>query len=206
MPDHPISELMLTSSGLQNDEFAIETGGLSKKITLSQIANFTNVSGILKTLTGDANATSITAMVRVSGMDVTGVDAGNYFFEYYIRAQFAANTQSIKFAVNHTGTTTSFMYDMFHPGNSNTQAGATLDQENNATTGRVWCFNATRTKNATLGPQTANDTANSDILLRISGMMIVTVTGTLELYVGCESAGINLTIMAGTSLILKKVG
>jgi len=203
-----ISSLTQASAGLSADEFAIEIGDVSQKISLSQIATFTNASGVLKSISTDEASILTTSMVRVSGMDVTNVGSGIYTFEYYIRSQASITTQTMKFAVNHTGTTTAFMYNLFHPGNLNTGGGQTVDQENTQTSGRVWCVNLTRTKNATLGPNASIDSANADLLYRISGMMVVTTDGTLELYHGCETlTGSGLvTIKAGTCLILKKVG
>jgi len=160
----------------------------------------------VKFLNADETPNAQTAMVRVSGMDVSGVASGTYVFEYYIVAQAAGTTQSFKFAVNHTGTTTVFIYNLYFPSAGVTAATGAIDQDNNPTTGSVWAFHATRTKNATLGPQTGVDTLNANIMLRVTGMMIVTVSGTLELYEGCELGGINTTIKAGTCLILTKTG
>lgn len=207
MADSAISQLTLAGSGLAADEFAIDEAGASKKITLSQIAQFNNTSGIFLSLANDEAASTSTAMVRVSGMDVV-VDAGTYIFEYYIRAQFANTNQDPKFAVNHTGTTTAFPY-FFQYGSAGTLASTgSISQVQNATTGRVWSNQSTRTKNTTLGPESNVDTINADILFRVFGMAIVTVTGTLELYFGCRvnSVGRAITIKAGTCLILKKVG
>jgi hypothetical protein len=205
MADTKISNLMQATSGVGTDEFAINEAGVSKKITLSQVAQFTNISGIVVSLMDDAIANGLTTAVKVSGMDVV-VDAGTYVFEYYIRAQFADAGNSPKFAVNHTGTTTSFMYDFFFPSAGVTASTGSIDQEANATTGQIWAFQATRIINTLLGPETDIDTINEDILFRITGLMIVTITGTLELYQASEVAGNLITIKAGTCLILTKVG
>jgi len=203
--DSAISQLTLAGSGLAADEFAIDEAGTSKKITLSQIAQFVNTSGVLISLVNDEAAHPGTGMVRVSGMDVAGVDAGTYVFEYYVRAQIAGVTQSIKFAVNHTGTTTYFCYNFFYPQANNTQTSGAIDQTVNQVQGSIWAFQSTRVKNTTLGPEASSET-NADIMFRIMGTMIVTVTGTLELYMGGEINGTNITTKAGTCLILKKVG
>jgi hypothetical protein len=207
MADSAISQLILAGSGLAIDEFAIGEVGASKKITLSQIADFVNSSGMLVSLVDNISPYLSTAMVKISGIDVV-IDAGTYIFEYYIRAQFAHVTQSIKFAVNHTGTTTSFPYFFQYPCAVSTTSSGSMSQSQNTPAGRVWCSHSTRTKNTTLGPGTNVDTINADILFKVFGMVIVTVTGTLELYFGClnNTAGRSITIMTGTCLILKKVG
>jgi len=203
-----ISSLTLASAGLSADEFAIEVSGVSEKITLSQISVFCASGTTLESIPDDEASILTTSMVRVSGMDVLNVVPGTYTFEYYINAQVSITTQTVKFAVNHTGSTTSFMYNLFHPGSLNTTANAAMDQERTGTAGAVYCVNATRIKNTTLGPQASIDSADADIFYRISGVMVVTSSGTLELYHGCETlTGSGLvTIKAGTSLILKKVG
>jgi len=204
MADQKISALTQAASGLATDEFAINEAGTSKKITLSQVAHFTNISGIVVSLAGDATANGLTTAVRVSGMDVV-VDAGTYVFEYYIRAQFADAGNSPKFAVNHTGTVTAFMCDFFFPDSNVTALDGVIDQEVNSTTGQIWAFQATRILNTLLGPEVSIDTINADILFRITGLIVVTVTGTLELYQGSEVAGNLITIKAGTGLILTKL-
>jgi len=159
----------------------------------------------IKSLSSDATANGNSTAVRVSGMDVT-VPSGTYVFEYYVRAHLADAGNSPKFAVNHTGTTTSFCYNFFFPSAGVSAATGAIDQEVNSTTGQVWAFQATRVKNTLLGPETGVDTTNADIIFRISGLMIVTVSGTLELYQGSEVNGNLITIKAGTCLILTKTG
>jgi len=205
MADTKISNLTLTASGIGSQEFAINDGGTSKKITLDQISQFTNISGVHISLSNDAVANGLTTPVRVSGMDVT-VGSGIYVFEYYIRAQFAEASNSPKFAVNHTGTTTSFMYNLFFPDAGVTASTGAIDQEANTTTGQIWAFQATRTVNTLLGPEVSVDSINADIMFRITGLAVVTVAGTLELYQASEVAGNLITIKQGTCLILTKVG
>lgn len=231
-----ISELTAVSGVIGAQEFPVNDAGTSKKATITQLATFLNQSPELvgtpnaptaandtsttqlattafvqsggpvkvKSLSADqANAQS--TMVRVSGMDVT-VPSGTYTFEYYIRAQTSDATNSMKFAVNHTGTTTSFVYTLFFPSAGVAAATGAVDQENNPTTGAIWACQPTRVRNTTCGPQTGIDTINADVMYRISGLMVVTVSGTLELYHGSETAGLNSTVKASTALVLTKVG
>jgi sorbitol-specific phosphotransferase system component IIBC len=53
------------------------------------------------------------------------------------------------------------------------------------------------------GTTTDVDTANADLLVKITGMMIVTVAGNIELWHGSEVAAAS-TVKAGSSLILTK--
>lgn len=158
-------------------------------------------------LASDFAENDTTSMVKITGLDLT-VGAGTYVFEYYIRGRASDVLNSLKFAVNHTGTTTVFFYSLMWPSAGVVAATGAVDQDAPAiTTGSIWAHQSTRTKNTTLGPQTGVDTANADILFRVTGLMIVTVSGTLELYHGSELAQANGTsVMAGTSLILTKTG
>jgi len=184
------------------------TPNASRYDNTTQIAStaFVQTSGLVRTksLSSDAATHSTTAMVLVSGMDID-VAAGTYTFEYYIRAQVAATTQTLKFAVNRTGSTSLFCYNLFFPSNGVLAAVGVVDQELNATTGQVWAYQATRVVNTTLGPNTDVDTLDADLLYKISGIVTFTADGILHLFHGCEVNGTNATIKAGTSLILTKV-
>lgn len=159
----------------------------------------------VKVLAGDAAENETTAMVKITGLDQT-VGAGTWVFEYYILAQSADVLNSMKFAVTHSGTTNIFIYNLYFPSAGVTAATGAVDQECNTTTGQVWAFEGTRVKNTTLGPTTGVDTANSNILYRISGICTVTVSGNLQLYHGSELAQANGTIVkANSCLILTQI-
>ena len=204
MADTKISLLTAASAAAAANEFAINEAGTSKKVTVAQLQNLLGI--VKKTLTSDAAENETATLVKITGLDLT-VGNGTYVFEYYIRAQTADVLNSMKFAVTHTGTLTAFMCDLYFPSAGVTAATGAVDQELAAiTTGSVWAHQSTRVKNTTLGPQTGIDTINVDVLYRISGMMIVTVSGDLQLWHASELVQIAGTmVMAGTCLILTKV-
>jgi hypothetical protein len=154
-------------------------------------------------LGSNATANATTSMVEITGLNKT-VGTGTYHFKYIIRAQSSAATTSLKFAVNHTGTTTVFTYNLFFPSAGVTASTGVADQEVNTTTGQVWAFEGTRVKNTTLGPHTDVDVINADVMYVIEGMCTVTVSGDLELYHGSETAA-STQVMAGSALILTKL-
>lgn len=159
----------------------------------------------VKSIASDATANATTGMVRITGMDVT-VPAGTYQISYYIIAQTSAATTSMKFAVNHTGASeTVFCYSLFLANAGVTALNNAIDQENNATTGFMVSCNSTRIKNTTLGPQANTTDATADLLYIIRGLIVLTNTGTLELYHGSETAA-STTVKAGTCVIITKVG
>lgn len=161
------------------------------------------LNGRVIALSSNAAANNTTSMVKITALDFA-VPPGTYDFEYTIIAQSSATATSLKFAVNHTGTVTRFLYNLFFPSAGVTAATGAIDQEVNATTGQVWAYQATRAKNTTLGPMTDVDTANADIMFIIKGQMVVTVAGNIELYHGSETAA-NTQVMAGTNLKLWRI-
>ena len=207
MADTKISALTAASVAAAANEFAINEAGTSKKVTAAQLATYLRTVGMtqVKNLASDEVENETASMVKVTGLDLA-VGTGTYVFEYYIRARSFDTVNSMKFAVNHTGTADVFNYFLYFPSAGVTAATGAVDQESNPTTGSVWAFAGTRVKNTTLGPQASVDTADADILYRISGMMIVTVAGNLELYHGSELTQTAGTLVkAGSCLILTKV-
>lgn len=153
------------------------------------------------TLAGDSAISSTTA-ASISGIAIP-LEVGTYVLEYYIRAISATATVSLKYGLNFTGTQTMIMYNLYFPSAGVTAATGVVDQEVNTTTGQVWAFNGTRTNNTVLGPATDVDTINVDIMYRITGMIIVTVAGSLQLLHGSETAT-STTTKAGTCAIITK--
>jgi hypothetical protein len=178
-------------------------------VSTTQIATtaFVQTNGPVKvkSIASDATANATTGMVKITGMDVT-VPAGTYQIAYYIIAQTSAATTSLKFAVNHTGASESvFCYNLFLSNTGVTAVSNAIDQENNVTTGLMFSFDATRIKNTTLGPQANTTDATADLFYIIRGLILLTNTGTLELYHGSETAA-STTVKAGTCVIITKVG
>lgn len=160
----------------------------------------------IKTISLSSNATvnSTTTTAKITGLDLT-VGAGTYQFKYMIRHQSAATTTGVKFDVNHTGTVTSFIYNTYFVDATATASTAAHDQDEVLATAAVVNAFAARSKGtAGRGTSISVDTANADMLTIIEGMMIVTVSGNLELYHASEVAAAT-TVMAGSSLVLTKV-
>lgn len=155
--------------------------------------------------TSSDQSNSTTSMVKISELDVSGIGPGVYAFDYFIRAQSSNIATTLKFAVNHTGATSAFMYDLFFTHIGVINHNDDFDQEYNAVTGAIWACQSTRIKNTTLGPQWRLDTINADVLYRVQGLMIVTGSGTFELYHG-SSGAFATTVKAGTALVMHKVG
>lgn len=154
---------------------------------------------------GSDQSNSTTTLTEVTGLSVA-TGTGTYVFEYYLRMQSAATTTGHRFSVNYDGTVTSFMATIYWPTAADlagTAANA-LDQDVvTANAGQFGHFSA-RVKSTTgWGTTLSVDSTNADILVRIYGLMVVTVAGNIELWHGSEVAAAS-TVKAGSSLILTK--
>ncbi len=155
-------------------------------------------------LSGDAASNSSATLVEITGLNKT-VAAGTYTFKYYVRYQSSALTTGVRFAVNHTGTVSTFLWNWRFSDVSATAATAAADQDGIIAASHVQAGFASRAKSTTTrGTTLSVDTINADMFVIIEGMMIVTGSGDLELWHGSENA-VSTTVKAGTSLVLTKI-
>lgn len=216
MADTKISALASVVTPATTDEFAVNQGGTSKKVTLATLVSYFQglISGssgagaiaagaeIWQVLTSNAASNSTTTNAAV--MTTTSLPAGTYWFRYDIIVQCAAATNSPKFAVQATGTVTKIVYHLFFPSQGVTAATGVIDQDINVTTGAVVGHQSTRTNNTTLGPFTDVDTANSDVHMWIEGIVVTSTSGNLVLQHSSETAAAT-TVQSGTQLYLKRL-
>lgn len=167
-------------------------GAVNPNFAVSLASDFTN---------------STTTATEVSGL-TTATGTGNYAFSYHIAYQTAATTTSIKFAVNYTGTVTTIVYNVYGVSATTTASDGVMDQDVSLTTGGLFNVNAGRAKatTTTLSPFVSVDTANADMYMRVEGLMIVSVAGSIALWCGSEVAASQALIKAGSGLILTKMG
>lgn len=202
MADSSITALTAASAALTTQELPANEGGTDKKVTVGQIQT---LAGVRKTvISSDATANSTTTAARITGMDTT-LDVGTYKFEYWIRYVAGATTTGVKFSVNHTGTISYIAGWMRYASTGGAAATAAATQAGNSATGNIhesFSFRAKSTA-AGVGPTVSVDTTG-DMLCVIEGTLIVTATGTLELYHASEVAA-STTVKAGTLLIVTQV-
>lgn len=207
MADTKISALSAVSSVAGTNELAVNEAGTSKKATAAQLGTYLQTIGmpLVVALASDATANSTTTAAEITSMQATAVGAGTYVFQYFIRYQAAAITTGVKFSINHTGTVTAMVYNMSYVDAAATASTGAPSQAANASTAQVYGAYSARAKSATasVGPTLSVDTLNADMLMIIEGMMIVTVSGDLELWHASEVAAAS-TVKAGTSLILTR--
>lgn len=216
MADTKISALTAVATPAGSDEFPVNQGGTSKKLTLDQAHDYmrTVISGNSGTanqggaghetwqvLTSPAATNGTTTIATV--MTTSSLPAGTYWYRYDIISQSALTTTSQKFSVDFTGTVTKTVYHLFFPSQGVTAATGVADQDINVTTGAVWSHLSTRTDNTTLGPLTDHDTANADVHYVIEGILVCSTSGNLLLGHASEVAA-NSTVQSGTTLVIKR--
>lgn len=170
--------------------------------TLATLRGYLQANGGLPYLKrlGITAGTTLTTMTELTDFTVA-LAAGRWRFEYWLQVSSNTLANSFKFAVDHSGTTTTFVYTLSVMGNSDLAAVGSWDQEVNATTGFVLSSFATRIKNTTLGPGVAVDTADVYLFVRISGRFESSTSGNFKLMYGSEVAG-NLTSVHSMSCVL----
>jgi len=152
----------------------------------------------------NATATSSATPTEITGLSNV-VAAGTYTFQYFIIYRSTVTTTGVRFAVNHTGTIGAIVYNTRWIDASATASTAAADQDMiTATGGNVGGF-ASRARKTTAanGTTISVGAANSDMLMIIEGVMVVSASGNIQLWHGSENAN-STQVMAGTSLILTK--
>lgn len=157
------------------------------------------------TLASDVTNATTTA-AKITNMDRV-VAPGTYSFIYNLLYRSDTTTTGIKFSVNHTGTLTFFVANMRYVDVNTLNSAGAASQAANASTAQIMGAYSFRAKSATasFGPTLSVDTINVDMLMIIEGLMVVTVSGNIELWHASEVAT-TTTVKAGTNLVLIKTG
>lgn len=151
-------------------------------------------------LTADASSNSTTTLADI--MTTKGLAIGKYVFIYWIKYQSAATTTGVKFAINFSGTAT-FVGRWTYQTTGTAASSGAADNDTTAGTFQLIEGWSERALNTDMGPSGSVDTANSDMLAILEGMLIVTAAGDLVLRHASSTAAAS-TVKAGTTLLLIK--
>ena len=158
-----------------------------------------NVGMIKKRLTASQSVASTTP-AKITDLD-QATETGTFKFTYYILYQSTATGTGVIFAVNYSGTVTSFVWNQRWVCTSSTASTNAATQNDIAAAGRVIANFASRAKFTTARGNTGSvDTANADMLMIIEGIMVVTAAGNLEIYLGSET-GTSVSAQANAVLL-----
>lgn len=177
---------------------------------------FVKDDGTLATPAGGGGASADTFVVcgadqsnsTVTAAAVTGlatvVAAGTYLVKYWIVYRSAATTTGIQMYLRHNGTTTRLAATWYTLTTGGAAATGIADQATTATS-QMMEGKGQRASAVASGANAGVDTANADQFAVMEGLMIVTVSGTLDLMFNSEVAASAVTMMKGTTLVLTKV-
>lgn len=217
MADTKISALTAASAADAANELAINEAGTSKKLTVAQVAEYlvkriAGNSGAAGAYTTWQNLTSDSADQTSSStpavvMTTTGVGAGTWVFRYTLIYQTAATTTGLTIHINHTGTTGQFASTWRQTDTSataSTAVGATVNTSaaGGVVSGKIESVINTITAAAISAGVVS---ANTDVMAVMEGLVVVTVSGDLELKIRTEVNTSAVRIMADSCLELMKI-
>lgn len=214
MVDTKISALTAATAVVDANEFAINEAGTSKKVTAAQIEAYltTGIAGNSgaagqrqTTMCLSADSSDVTVTTQTTVMTVTGVGAGTWRLKGTLIYQTAATTTGIGITVDHTGTVTRFVSNWIHITTGGTAATGISDQSTATAAGQMVEGKAERAKDTRSSFTVGVDTANADELAVLDCVIIVTVTGQIELKIASEIGGSAVRLKAGSLLELTKV-
>jgi hypothetical protein len=212
--DTKISALTAASGVVDANEFAINEGGVSKKVSAAQIeaylhtaiAGNTGAAGQRQTtevLTADS--TDITTTTQQTVMTITGVGPGTWRVKGALIYQTGATTTGIGITLNHTGTLTRFVSNWIQVTTGGAAATGIGDQAAATAGGQLVEGKAERVKDTRSSFNVGVDTANADELVIMDAILVVTVSGDLQLKIGSEVSTSPVRLMAGSLIELSKV-
>lgn len=219
MADTKISALTAVATPAATDEFGVNQGGTSKKMTLAQIEAYvgaTLAASGAAPATGaanQANAPSRTMVLNTADnavttvetvLNVTSVPAGTYFFEYFIVWRSGATGTGCAFAVDFTGTVTRIRATRHYQSTGGAAATGVSDGVSAVLTGALVEHHSANSDNGALGPNTGVGSTTEDQFDHIRGIMVVSTSGTLSLTMTGEANG-AVTFMADSFVQLTRL-
>lgn len=161
------------------------------------------VNPITKSLTADQSDITGTGLVELAGLTVPNVGVGTYRFSYAVIWQATATSTGVELVVDHTGTVTEFVSTAWTQTTGATGATGVADQVTTATAQLIEGKSA-RVAGARTGVLQGTDTLNANQLTVIEGVAVVTVVGSLQVFMAAEAAALVVRAKRGSSLILHK--
>lgn len=151
--------------------------------------------------------TSSATPSEVTGLSMPLV-AGTYVYEYTLLYSCAAATTGVSLSINYDAGHTKHVNIQTWADASATASTAAPDQDQVLTTGGVvGCFASRASSTAGRGTTISVDTGGADMMFTVSGLLIVTASGNIELWWGSEPAAAAATsLLVGSSLIVHRVG
>lgn len=179
---------------------AINWGAGTKNIFSVYAAAATNP--LVKAL-ANGYSNNTTTGTEVGGLSVD-LEPGTYMFEYALIMQSAATGTGIGLGVNFTGTAPTLVLNEHYVGTGTTASTGIIDDTNTGAGAEQIVEGAASRAFSTTFPDlnviTGVIAANANHLIRVIGVIVVTVAGQLELWANSEVAASTIQLMAGSSV------
>ncbi len=197
---------IITRDTTNNIRLGVGTNGqvLTADSAQSAGVNWATPAVTVKALSANQTISSAT-MAKVTGLDQT-VGAGTWHFKYIVIYRSDTLTVGVKLGVNHSGTVTTFVTEATGAEGTTAASTGAADQVHAAFGLRSGGSSRAVSTSAAIYGSISVDTINADMMAIINGIMVVTVSGDLQLYFGSETTATGVqTIMKDSALILTKI-
>lgn len=209
---HAPSDAQKNSDITKAEIEAVLTGELSSHSHAGGGSGPTKISGTSGAFSGDttwitltSNSSDVTSTTQTTVATITGLAAGTYRVKGAVIFQAAATTTGIGITLNHTGTVSRFVSNWIHITTGGAAATGVSDQSAAVAAGQMVEGKAERAKDTRSSFTVGVDTQNADELAIIDSVMVVTVSGDLQLKIATEVSGSAVRLMAGSSLEVNKL-
>jgi hypothetical protein len=199
----------LASGTPDGSKFVRDDGTL---VTPTSGSGPTKISGNTGAFSGDttvetltSNSSDITTTTQTVVMTITGLGAGTYRVKGALIYQTAATTTGIGITLNHTVTVSRFVSNWIHITTGGAAATGISDQVTSTAAGQLVEGKAERVKDTRSSFTIGVDTANADELAIVDALIIVAVSGDLQLKIATEVAASAVRLMAGSTIEVNKV-
>lgn len=186
---NPLSQFASTTSAQLGTTLSDEVGtlgGFKREASIKLGGDYTN-----STVTG----------TEITGLQISSTGTGLLYFEYWLLVQSAATTTGWKFGINHTGTATVLALNMTYPSSGTTAANGVGENVVLNNTGSIYEASANTAVSSTapnLGPTAGVAATGTNVLVRVFGLLNVTVSGDLEIWAGSEIAASQISVMTNS--------
>lgn len=209
MADTKISLLTAGSALVGTEEFPGSDGTVTTKAwTPNQWITYFQTKGMPRiTRLGSQHSISSATGTEVTGLSQV-LEAGTYVFRYHlISRQATATTDAPQYGVNFDGTSTTKNFIMSWADATTALTGQTgiMDNVGIKTAGFIggMAHNALATTACNMGTTVGVAATGADILCFIDGLIIVTVSGNLELWHASEGANASTTEVGSSLCVIR---
>lgn len=207
----PLASAQITALGAaaalaDANTFPIDQSGTAKEALMTDIVTYLQTKGMPRVLKlGSQHSISSSTGTKVTGLDMT-LEAGTYVYKYSLMIQQAtATTDGPQFGINFTGTATvkNHGYRFYDATTVITAEVHIMDNIGIKTAGFISgsASNAYTTTAPDMGTTIGVAATGVNIPAYIEGIIVVTVSGNLELWRASEGANASTTEV-GSSLVV----